>query len=251
MRQTLFLMMLLVSTTLGAAERRHVFAVFPTDDSYTIEPVTKLTTKLPDAQLHLYRNGMRVGSVTAGEPRSLGCVSNAADATIFGDKPPLGEVFLATSFQVASRSTRDREITEAENTALTRYARVFLREHKIDDAKLNDLDVNARVMDAGGELLVVGSWSAPAGACAGSLFLIARVDDVTAEKVTPQVARFVEAADCDDEAYIQQLDHLDFDGDGFDEIVARERGKEGYEYLTWSRDAKGAWTMVRGGRLGC
>jgi hypothetical protein len=47
-------------------------------------------------------------------------------------------------------------LTDAESNALLRYARSFLREHEVEPKKLEELDINARVMDVGDELLVVG-----------------------------------------------------------------------------------------------
>jgi hypothetical protein len=238
MRRVIALLMLMMCTTLGAAERR-LAAVFSHDNGYVIEPIAGTGS----ATL-LYRNGMRVGTVRAGEPKSLGCVSDARTATIDGTKPEDGEVLLATNVAVAVRETRDRELTAEESRSLLRYARVFLR-------TAAELDVNARVMDVGGELLIVGSWSTPEAACAGSLFLIARVDDVSAKKVTPQVARLRRRADCTDAAYIEPLDHLDLDGDRFDEVIARDHGKEGYDYLIWRRGAGGRWTVTRRRGSGC
>jgi hypothetical protein len=235
--------MLMMCTTLGAAERR-VSAVFPHDNGYVIEPIAGEG----NATL-LYRNGMRVGTVRAGEPKSLGCVSDARTATIDGTKPEEQEVLLATNFEVPQRRTQDRELTAEEANSLLRYARAFLRNH---GAKVTaELDVNARVMDVGDELLIVGSWSTPDAACEGSLFLIARVDDVSAEKVTPQVARFRGRADCTDAAYIESLDHIDIDGDHFDEVIARDHAKEGYDYLVWRRGADGEWTVTRRAGSGC
>jgi hypothetical protein len=238
MRRVLPLLMLMMCTTLGAAERR-VSVVFGNDGGYVIEPIVG-----DGSATLLYRNGMRVGTVRAGEPKSLGCVSDARTATIDGTKPEEQEVLLATNFEVAVRETRDRELTADEARSLLRYARVFLKTRA-------ELDVNARVMDVGDELLIVGSWSTPEAACAGSLFLIARVGDVSAKRVTPQVARFRARADCTDAAYIEPLDHLDIDGDRFDEVITRDHAKEGYDYLVWRRGAGGKWTVTRREGSGC
>ena len=233
----------MMCTTLGAAERR-VSAVFANDGGYVIEPIAG-----EGSATALYRNGMRVGTVHTGKPKEISCVSSAAVATIEGTTPEEGEVLLATNFEVAVRATRDRELTTDEARSLLRYARVFLRNHGAKATE--ELDVNARVMDVGDELLIVGSWSTPDAACEGSLFLIARVDDVSAEKVTPQVARFRDRADCTDAAYIEPLDHIDIDGDRFDEVISRDHAKEGYDYLVWFRGEGGKWTVTRRAGSGC
>jgi hypothetical protein len=224
---------------------RLVYAVFAHDGGHVIEPIGT-SKELPRSQAAvLYRDGVRVGSVRAGAPRELACVSSAADASIDGDKPALGEVLIATNFVARERRRRDRELTAGEASVLESYARAFLREHGAKTAE--PLDINARVMDLGDELLVVGSWSTAESACEGSLFLIARVD---AGVVKPQVARFRERADCEDAGFVEPLEHVDIDGDGFDEVIARDHGKEGYDYVIFRRD-EGAWTVGRGGPTGC
>jgi hypothetical protein len=245
MRRVLPLVMLMMCTTLGAAERR-VAAVFANDGGYVIEPVVG-----EGSATALYRNGMRAGTVHAGKAKAISCVSNAAVATIEGTPPEEGEVLLATNFELPQRRTHDRELTVEEAKSLLRYARAFLRNHDVDEKALAELDVNARVMGVGDELLIVGSWSTPDAACAGSLFLIARVDDVTSENVTPQVARYRSRADCTDAAYIEPLDHIDIDGDGFDEVITRDHQKEGYDYLIWRRESGGRWAVSRRAGSGC
>ena len=224
---------------------RLVYAVFAHDGGHVIEPIGT-SKELPRSQAAvLYRDGVRVGSVRAGAARELGCVSNAADAAIDGEKPAVDEVLIATNFVARERRRRDRELTAGEASVLERYARTFLREHGAKSTE--PLDVNARVMDLGDELLVIGSWSTAESACEGSLFLIARIE---AGAVKPQIARYRERADCEDAAFIEPLEHVDIDGDGFDEVIARDHGKEGYDYVIFKRD-KGAWTVERGGATGC
>lgn len=228
---------------------RLIFAVYANDGGCIIDPIAK-TTELPRSQAAvLYRDGARVGTVRAGAAKQLGCVSHAAEASIEGSRPEVGEVLLAANFEVRERMRRDRELSADEDRAMRRYAKIFLREHGAKTT--GELEVNARVIDAGGELLVVGSWSTPDAACEGSLFLIARLDDVTADAVKPQLARFRERADCDDGGFIQLLDHIDIDGDGFDEVIGRDDGQEGYDYLIFRRMAGAVWTIERGAETGC
>jgi hypothetical protein len=262
--RAILLTMLLFSATLGAAERRVLFAVVGSEGGAVIEPVAMLDPIAapprdafpgryfdPARRYHVFANAMPAGSVQPGARKEIACVSTAAAAKLEGRTLQESEIVLATNFAVPVRTTRDRELTVAESRALQRYARLFLRNRGVAAAAVATLETNARVMDVGGELLVVGSVSPPEASCAGSLFLIAKVAAVGATKVVPLVARFRPCGDCQDRAFIEPLDHLDLDGDGFDEVIGRDWGKEGYAYVIWRRDSGGRWSVVWGGGSGC
>lgn len=275
------LALLFVATTLGAAERRVVFAVRSGADGAFVEPIVRLDpidsgpkgfegdaadaeTRAfakryfaSDRRYGVYAGGVRVGSLQPGTKYDAGCVSLAATASIDGRKPAEDETMLATNFALPTReSSNERDVSVGEAAALRRYGAVFLRARGVEVPQSETLLTNARVYDVGhDESIVAGTIWIDDRECSvkslGAVFVIARLRDVSPSNVTPQVAKYLPRATCDESANSEPIGALDVDGDGIDELFVRDWLYEGEDYYVWRRTATGKWVAVRGASSGC
>jgi hypothetical protein len=237
---------------LVAAERRVLFAIL--HDEKAIEPIVLLDPMAAPRDSNVFRSqpyilstdGVVTGTVRAGEKIELGCFSIAAKAELRGDGN------LATNFEPRRIGSFLREANEEEERRVRRWARQFFVHRGIAPNTLEKLDTSLDLVDLGdGDPLLVGSVTTTTyNARAGAVFFIARVADVTASKVVPQLALFSDR-DSDSSDGVEPLFGLfDVDGDGLADLITRRSHKEGYDYMLYRR-AGGRWRAFQGGGSGC
>ena len=199
-----------------------------------------------------YTNGRRGGVVHPLEQVVGGCASLGATAA--GSR--IAAPTFAVNFDVAERELRDRRPSPAEAAALFAYGKRWYATRGFEDAQLELVASDLIDVAEGEEPLLAGTIAvrtvkAAAECPPPSLFVLARTSEVSATRVVPQLI-IAPGGACDTGLGASLFGHVDFDGDGIDEIVLRDDWIEAYQYLVIARDSSGKWRIaVRGGVAGC
>ncbi|HEX8171154.1 MAG TPA: hypothetical protein VF824_11495 [Thermoanaerobaculia bacterium] len=187
--------------------------------------------------------GVPLGTARPDGIAYAGCSSLSAFAKTKAQAPAF-----VTNFDVAPREVHDREVTPEERRAVERYGRAYFAARGVRKIEVTD----ARIVDLGdGEPLLVASIAhdhterSPVRAIA----IAAPLSAVAPERLAPMIVVAAGEEDAGDPYF---FGHLDFDGDGVDELVAVEYWIEAHQYLVYRRASNGRWLLaVRGGVTGC
>jgi hypothetical protein len=274
-------LVLAIATTAVAAERRVVFAVLephfapvPGNAKLFLEPIAWAHPLAPpphayaegdepgpetkafidryfrrDREYTTWYDGRRGGTVRLLERALAGCVSLGMTASGRDIAAPA----FATNFALPERTLRNRAATAEESAALLTYGKRWYAargynagELQVESAELIDVGPEEEQLFAATIAVVSQAACEPR-----AMFVLARQGDVAARRVVPQVI-IAPVGMCETSGNPSLFGHLDFDGDGIDEIVVLDHQVEGYEYLVLRRSEDGEWRIaVRGGGSGC
>lgn len=263
--------MLAIAWSAVAAERRVVFAVMepqfspvPGDAKLYFEPIAWAQPLAPppkagtqsfikryfsrDRRYTTYLDGRRGGEIRPLESASAGCSSLGSTAA----GPQMTTPAFATNFDVPERTIRNRWATDEESATLRAYGERWYAARGYGAVKLK---VEAELIDVGPdqEMLFAATIALEEhkDCIPRAIFVLAKQSDVAAGKVVPQVV-IGTRNQCEIAGDPTLFGHLDFDGDGIDEIVVMNHWIEAYQYVVIRRNQAGEWRIsVLGGVAGC
>ena len=263
--------MLAIAWSAVAAERRVVFAVLepefspvPGDAKLYFEPIAWAQPLAPpppddsqsfikryfsrDRRYTTYMDGRRGGDIRPLQSAKAGCSSLGSTAAGTNATTPA----FATNFDVPERAVRNRWATDEESAALRAYGERWYAARGYGAVKLR---VEAELIDVGPEQEMLFAATIAVEELKDckprAIFVLAKQSDVTAQKVVPQVI-IGTRNQCEMAGDPVLFGHLDFDGDGIDEIVVRNYWIEAYQWVVIRRNSAGDWRIaVLGGVAGC
>lgn len=206
--------------------------------------------------VNLYIRGERHGDVTIKKVASLQCDSSAAIvSTASGDALKKRSMALATNASnIHSHPNWSSKPDTSMNVIAGTLAAEELQKHGVKGIKLVQIKIQQLTVTAvqpDGPRYLIGALSFTGDGVEHDVFLIGQV---TGSKAIPELVRYHEMKDLQDDTDVDELrfvDQLDLDNDGVDEVVLEETGYENEEFEIYKR-GDGSWKQVStGGEGGC
>jgi hypothetical protein len=201
--------------------------------------------------------GAAYGFAQVQSQQMTGCISLAAKVTTSKPLPDGISALAIGSFPGAPRALKRRDMTDAEEKTLFALAQQVYATKGVPSALMKGVDIagdTATDLDNDGKIDLIATFIAQdeKHPFIHRLFLVASPDDLGGARVEYAWYYRGERANDADQELFTFVDHLDFDGDGTDELIVQTRGYETTEFVILQRDRFRNWNVVySGGESGC
>lgn len=200
-------------------------------------------------------DGSAEGEATVQESTSISCVSLMAKVSLSQPLPEDHMRIASTSLKgLGIHPDRDHVVTNRDRSAFVEVAATYLKQMGVSNLpasqiKIDDLFSVSLSTDSPNAL--IGSVTARQKNAIHHLFLLAVEAD---QKYVADFASYHMATDVldhTDDVDEDFVEHLDLDGDGFDEIITMYHYYESWDYAIYEKQ-DGKWKAVyKGGGGGC